>query len=149
MVTCQACGMEYADAGGALACPRCGARGPTPEITQEEAGWYRLRGIILVILGAGVGYLAILRPLQEAAEQQRWVSLWTWGVWFAPLMLLGGLFYCVAPRHAYQLLGRRRITSSGVIAAIVILAVSFTVSQALRTKLEGMGYVDERVSRTR
>jgi hypothetical protein len=140
MKTCHVCGMEYADAGGALACPRCGAGGSTLEIDHQEAGWYRFLGIISVIAGGALGYVGILQPLRDAMEQRLTVTLWAKAIWLAPVLLLGGLFYCVAPRHAYQLLGRRQITVSGVISAVVIFLVSLTVSAALEMKLHAMGY---------
>jgi hypothetical protein len=101
----------------------------------------RLVGAALFAIGAVLGWLCIVQPLQEAAEHAESISVSLKGIFLVPTLFVAGILYLVIPRWTARTLGmpkERKPTAWFFIIPMIVLGG--VVYWVVKTRIHSYGY---------
>jgi threonine/homoserine/homoserine lactone efflux protein len=99
-------------------------------------------GLLGLICGAGIAYLAIVAPLLAAARHAQSVHITVKGAAITPLALAFGAVYTLLPNQASAILGHpQRPTKMGWVFATIFGLLGIPLYWWLKGKLIQSGYV--------
>lgn len=100
-------------------------------------------GALLLLLGGGVFYESIVKPIQQAQAGAPEITIWQMGGVIAIALVIIGLTYTLFGAKFAKLFhpSSEESRAPSVIVSIVLAAVGLGAYFALETYLKGQGYV--------
>jgi hypothetical protein len=114
-----------------------------PANLSSASSTSRIRGVLLLILGAVAGYFAIVRPLQQAYGNAPEISMYFKFAFLSPTLALLGLLMIIFPNSEQVFLkSQNRLSLAGWFLVAVLAIIGFGTWYLLDQQIASLGYKD-------
>jgi hypothetical protein len=118
-------------------------QGPGNNSAAASKG-YRVRGVLLVILGLVAGYFSIVLPLQEAYSKAPTISLYFKFAFLSPALILLGILAVTVPSvltdQSFMMRAPNKLSVAGWALVVVLLIIGFGTYYLLDQQIDSLGY---------
>jgi hypothetical protein len=118
-------------------------QGPGNNSAAASKG-YRVRGVLLVILGLVAGYFSIVLPLQEAYSKAPTISLYFKFAFLSPALILLGILAVTVPSvltdQSFMMRAPNKLSVAGWALVVVLLIIGFGTYYLLYQQIDSLGY---------
>jgi hypothetical protein len=104
----------------------------------------RLQGLVMLIFGVAIGWISIVRPLQQAHSNAPEISFSVKLAFLSPVFVLLGILAIIVPSvttdQSFILKSPNKLSVAGWILLIVIAIVAFGTYYLLDQQISSLGY---------
>jgi hypothetical protein len=104
----------------------------------------RLQGLLMLLFGLAIGYISIVRPLQQAYSKTPEISLSAKLAFLSPAFVLLGILAIIVPSvttdQSFILRAPNKSSFAGWILVVVVVIVAFGTYYLLDQQISSLGY---------